>query len=55
VLTLIKTLVCEIINPAKALSSLTIMSIESSISRALNLDKVLKGTANAKARKTRFS
>jgi len=31
------------------------MSIESKISRAFNLDKILKGTANAKARKIDFS
>jgi len=30
------------------------MSTESKISRALNLDKVLKGTANPKVRKVRF-
>jgi len=53
-LTPIKTFVFEIMNPAKA-RSWTIMSIESKISRALNLDKVLKGTANAKVRKTHFS
>jgi len=31
------------------------MSIESKISRGLNLDKVLKDFANAKARKVSFS
>jgi len=31
------------------------MSMESKISRGLNLGKVLKGTANAKGRKIRFS
>jgi len=35
----------------KRLNSLTIMSTESKISRGLNLDKVLKVTANATARK----
>jgi len=30
------------------------MSIESKISKALNLDKIVKGTANAKAPKIRF-
>jgi len=38
----------------KRLNSLTITSIESKSSRGLNLDKVLKGTADAKARKIRF-
>jgi len=34
---------------------LTIVSIESEISRGLNLEKVLKDTANAKIWKLRFS
>jgi len=37
------------------LNSLAIMSIESEISRSLNLGKVLKNIANAKIRKIRFS
>jgi len=39
----------------KRLNSLTIMSTESKISRGLNLDKVLKVTANATARKKHVS
>jgi len=37
------------------LNILTIVFIESEMSRGLNLDKVLKDIANAKTRKTRFT
>jgi len=53
-LKLIKTYLRSLIQQYR-LNSLEILSIESEISRGLNLDKILREIANAKIRKISFS